>query len=376
MKVALAVDAVVPPLTGIGRYAWELARHFVQPEYALSSVKFYFAGGWIDDPIALLDGNASASRRKFRQLPRIVRGNRRFRRWVSARESRDHLFHSPNYFLPEDIESGVITVHDLSIFRFPETHPEERLRQFDRNFTRSLKRARHLITDAESVRQEVAAFFGWPLDRISAVPLGVSPRFRPRGYAELALQLDTYGLAPGGYSLCVSTLEPRKRLDRLIEAYAELSPALRLNYPLVLVGSRGWLNQDLLDQIERAERQGWLKYLGFVPEAELPTLYAGAHAFFMPSLYEGFGLPVLEAMASGVPALTSNTSSLPEVAGGAAWQVDPDDHEQFRQGIEMVLSDAAWRGQAIGRGLEVAGQATWQRCVMRTIDVYRRLGGS
>jgi glycosyltransferase involved in cell wall biosynthesis len=141
------------------------------------------------------------------------------------------------------------------------------------------------------------------------------------------LNPEAYGLSHGSYSLCVTTIEPRKRIDSLLAAYARLPEKLRVVYPLILVGGKGWRSEHLHQAIDAAANAGWLHYLGFVPEDDLPALYAGARLFVYPSSYEGFGLPVIEAMASGVPVVTSNRSCLPEIASGAAKLVDPDDVE-------------------------------------------------
>ncbi|MFM0248795.1 glycosyltransferase family 4 protein [Paraburkholderia sediminicola] len=371
MKLILAVDAIVPPLTGIGRYTWELAQYYSKDDSALDDVRFYFSSRWVADPSTLLESGASKARHR---LPKFLRPPAGVRRWVQRQSARNHVFHSPNYFLPEMVERGIVTVHDLSVFKHPETHPIERLRHFERGFTSTLRRADHLITDSEATRLEVAEYFGWSVDKISAIRLGVPSNFRPYEHEELVDTLRQFDLAPGQYSLCISTLEPRKRIDRLLEAYAALDPSLRQRYPLVLGGGKGWLNEAINQQIARGEREGWLRYLGFIPELALPKLYAGARAFFYPSLYEGFGLPVLEALASGVPTLTSNRSSLPEVADGAAWLVEPDDHAALCEGIEKTLCDETWRAVAITRGLEVAQEASWEQCAQRTLEVCRRFG--
>ncbi|MFM0314110.1 glycosyltransferase family 1 protein [Paraburkholderia nemoris] len=373
MKLILAVDALVPPLTGIGRYAWELASHYQTLHDDLDSMRFFFAGRWIVDPADLLrpsGANGAIAKRKHW----LLRAPKSWRHWRLRREMRGHVFHSPNYFLPEPVDSGIVTVHDLSVFKYPETHPAARIRHFEKGFASTLARATHLITDSEATRSEVIDYFGWSSERITAIGLGARSEFRPRDVLGVASVLSGYGLVHGEYSLCVSTLEPRKRIDRLLAAYLDLTPALRARYPLVLVGSAGWLSETLREQIERGEREGWLRYLGFVEEAVLPLLYSGARAFLYPSIYEGFGLPVLEAMASGVPTLTSNSSSLPEVADGSAWLAEPDDHDLLCEGIEQVLCDDSWREAAVARGLQVASRLTWERCAKRTLDVYRRFG--
>jgi alpha-1,3-rhamnosyl/mannosyltransferase len=383
LKVVLAVDAVFPPLTGIGRYAWELARRLPQfPE--IESLRWFSMGTWVPDRPGL-DRRASGSG------PGSSGWRARFRIWASRqtwavdafsllgppwmqyrlRNFRGHLFHSPNYFLPPGTGPGIATVHDLSIYRHPETHPPARVRYFRHQFEKSLRRARHLITDSEAVRQELLEFSQLPEHRVTAIPLGVDPSFRPRPASELASVLSAYGLKPDGYVLCVSTLEPRKNIRRLLEAHARLPDELRRGFPLILAGGRGWLEGNLLADLAKAEAQGQARHLGFVPQEALPALYAGARGSCLPSLYEGFGLPILESMAAGTPVLTSNRSSLPEAAGGAALLVDPEQVEAIRDSLVQLLTDDPWREQARGAGLAVAARHTWENCVQRTVEVYR-----
>ncbi|MDN7913048.1 glycosyltransferase family 4 protein [Burkholderia cepacia] len=370
MRLILSVDAISPPLTGIGRYTWELAHRYAEMAAEFESLRFYRGKRWIVDLPRLLTDPASV--RRGLDWPRLA--PRAARNWAIQRKMRTHVFHSPNYFLPDLAESGVVTIHDLSVFRYAETHPLERVRQFERSFASTLARASHLITDTDAIRDEVCQYFGWSDRRISTVGLGVSRDYRPRDAVDLTEPLRSWGIVPGGYALCVSTLEPRKRVDHLIDAYGALPERLRELYPLVLAGGHGWLSDTLREQIAVAERAGWLKYVGFVSESELPLLYAGARAFFFPSLYEGFGLPVLEAMSSGVPVLTSNCSSLPEVTDGAARLVEVSDRVHFIDAIQQTLLDDGWRTEAIKRGLAVAARYDWRTCANQTLEVCRQHG--
>ncbi|WP_329958918.1 glycosyltransferase family 1 protein [Paraburkholderia sejongensis] len=360
------MDAIRPPLTGIGRYAWELARHYQATE-KLRAVRYFADGRWIADPDNLRTAQ-SKTRRPFLSTSR----------WLARRKLalrlRSHLFHSPNYFLPPQVNSGIVTVHDLSVFKFPETHPLERIRQFEKAFTFTLSRCRHIITDSESTRLEVADYFNWPLERVTAIPLGVGADFHPRSPSTLKAQLFSLGLTPASYALCVSTLEPRKRISNLIDAYRRIPATLRTSYPLVLAGSSGWLNDNLLAQIQVAEEEGWLRYLGYVDESILPVLYAGARAFFFPSIYEGFGLPVLESLASGVPVLASDRTPIRNIVEDATFLTDSNDVDALVTGITEVLSNESWRSAAILRGIEIAKRHSWANCADRTIDLYQRIG--
>ncbi len=372
MKLVLSVEALSPDLTGIGRYTWELAQR-LPPHALLTEARFYRNGRWVDDPRSLVQPaiapTVHAPRSRFK-LPRRVRD------WSVRIACRNSVFHGPNFFLPAWTKNGVITVHDLSVFKFPETHPLDRIKQFERDFSRSVAQAVHVITDSQTTCAEVMAFTGLDANRVTAVHLGVSAAFKPMAYTELATPLQRYGLMPQAYALCVSTLEPRKKVEALLAAWRLLPDKLRNNTPLVLVGGSGWLSQALQDDVQHAEAQGCVKRLGYVPEHDLPLLYAGAALFVYPSTYEGFGLPPIEAMACGAPVLVSDQSCLPEVTQGAALMVNPNNTEAFCHAIEKGLTDAPWRSMAIAHGLRVAASYNWQRCVDETVAVYQAVAAN
>ena len=169
----------------------------------------------------------------------------------------------------------------------------------------------------------------------------------------------------------MGTIEPRKNIETLLDSYARLPLALRVRWPLILTGYHGWQNDAIHQRLESAKREGWAHYLGFVPSDDLPLLFAGARLFVFPSLYEGFGLPVLEAMSSGIPVVCSNSSSLPEVAGKAALMCEPTDVEALTALIQRGLEDESWRASAMEQGLLHAASFSWERCAMETLHVYK-----
>ena len=387
LRLVLATDAIFPPLTGIGRYAYELATRLPLRD-DMDELRYLGMWAWGHVPPGGLGAGAGPVAGAIPVSPPWLVPVRRYMatkhlavevydlvsevlRSRLLRQGQGAVYHSPNYFLPAYDGPLVATVHDLSIDRFPETHPAASRRYFELAFRRSLDRADALITDSETVRQELIADYSVAPQRVTAIHLGVDASFRPNTAAELLPVLARHGLVHGQYVLSVGTLEPRKRLEQLITAYAGLPAQLRLRFPLVLTGASGWLNERVRPLIERGQSEGWLRYLGFVPQADLPAIYAGAHAFAMISIYEGFGLPLLEAMASGVPVLTSDRSCMPEVTNGAALLVNPDDVEAIRAQLERLIEDAPWRAGATDSGLVRAGALTWERCLDQTTEVYR-----
>jgi glycosyltransferase involved in cell wall biosynthesis len=386
MQVILGSDAIHRPLTGIGRYALELARHLREkPE--VERLDFFSMGRWqtwqdlqaCEMPVAPVNGHINASPPKT--LRSVLASNalavRVYETLTPAlyawrlRNKADALFHSPNYFLPQHQGPCVATIHDLSHVWHPQFHPQVRVDYMNRALEQSLNRADFLITDTESVRREVISHFAWPADKVAAVALGVDSLYHPRSAVELAPVLNRWNLSVGGYTLYVGTVEPRKNLGELLRAYEQLCPAIRKRWPLVIVGSKGWDSAAVHNHMNRAATQGWLHYLNYVPQQYLPFLYSGARLFVYPSLYEGFGLPPLEAMASGVPVVCSDVSSLAELVRDAANIVHPHDTKSLLAALSKGLTDDDWQNTMKTKGIARAKLFSWQACASRTLDVYK-----
>lgn len=380
MRIILSVEPVRFPLTGIGRYTYELASE-LQKRPEIASFKL-FSGTRYLPSLPSASNHSSTShgfKRMVQQSAVAMELYRLLMPWLRARALRhdaDHLYHGPNFFIPPFAGRSVATFHDLSPFTWTQCHDPKRVRYLQKELRATLDRADALITDSEFTRRELAAFSGWPVERIHSVPLASSGDFRPRTACDLQETLDRHGLQPGGYSLYVGTIEPRKNIETLLDAYRRLPLELRRRWPLVLAGYKGWQSEEIHSRIEAAQHEGWARYLGFVSGTDLPLLFAGARLFAFPSHYEGFGLPVLEALSSGVPVVCSNSSSLPEVAGDAALMCEPLDVEALTGLLRQGLEDESWRALAVAKGMQHAASFSWRRCASQTVDVYKAVAKS
>jgi len=280
-----------------------------------------------------------------------------------------HLVHGPAFVGPLLAPCPVvITIHDLSFIRFPTLfRPAKRL--YLTVLTRlSARRARRLIAVSAHTAAETTRLLGVPSERIDVVYHGVDPVFHPLPADEVAVFRQRRGL-PERFVLCVGTLEPRKNQTRLVEAFARIHDG---QVKLVLVGGKGWLYDELFTRVEALGLSKEIIFPGYVMNDELPLWYNAATILAYPSLYEGFGMPVLEAQACGTPVLTSNVSSLPEAAGDAASMVDPYDVEALAAELDRLLTDKLLRHELRKRGLAHASQFTWPLMAQETADVYRR----
>jgi glycosyltransferase involved in cell wall biosynthesis len=252
-------------------------------------------------------------------------------------------------------------VNDLSFRSDPQWHPPERVAWMERRLPATLRQARRFVAISAFTKTEMVARLGIQPTRIDVVPMGLSGDFHPVAAAAAAPVLARFGLADRAYVLAVSTLEPRKNFDRLLAAHTLLPAALRQLVPLVIAGGRGW--GSTLDDATTAPHlaDGTLRLPGFVSDDDLVALYARAAVVAYPSLYEGFGLPVLEAMACGTPLVVSNDSAVAETAGDAALLVDPRDPHAIAKGLRRVLEDDALADELRARGLAHAAGFTWGR---------------
>lgn len=374
MKFLVNAASLSPPVTGIGRYTYNLM-HELESMLDLEFVYLYNTN-WSSELVACRNTALPVARIKslFKKIvpnPYIVANwirQRSFDSFVRSHES--VLYHEPNY-LPLDFSGKtVITVHDLSVFRHPEAHPIDRVKLFNEALPSVLNKVDAIVVDSEFIKKEVIDFFPISPDKVFTTLLGVGDEFKPYDENLTANVLHENKLKYKEYLLVVGTLEPRKNLPLVLESYQRLSAELRDRFPLVIAGMRGWNLEQFDDGLQKMVIDGQVRLLGYVDDAELPMVYAGARAFLFPSKYEGFGLPPLEAMASGVPVIASNRASIPEVVGEAGILLDPDDSQIWANAITELLEDSEMEQRLIVASLQRAKEFTWRRCAEQTIKAY------
>ncbi len=379
MKILVNGTPLLAPLTGIGQYIRHLFTAMSKlPE---ADVRMYYGTSCKKGMTLPSAAATQAIQRGYGLVNRFLPKPRAIKRLIEQATFKYHtqggvggvLYHEPNYVALPYKGPTVLTVCDLSCFDHPETHPMERVRLMQRDMPASIARADHIIVISQATGEALRRWFQVDPARITNTYLAADRRFQPRAEEALSPVLARLGLTPDGYVLCVGTLEPRKNLPTLFAAYAGLPADLRQRYPLVVAGMAGWGTQGLIKSAQALIRRNELRLLGYVADELIPPLYAGAAAFCYPSRYEGFGLPVLEAMASGVPVITSNQTSLPEVVGDAGLMVEPDDVDGMRERLRQLLEDRAYAHDVGHRGLLRSKLFSWDRCASETFAVYEKV---
>lgn len=290
-----------------------------------------------------------------------------------ATGNRADITHFFNYIVPFGVKSKtVVTVHDMVLHAYPETMRSRTRRLLQLRLETSMRRADCIVTDSEFSKREIETYYPAYAHKVQVVYCGVDTAvFHPAEDAKAIRRMQHRQGIAGDYFLYLGTLEPRKNLIRLIEAYGILCQKRRDLPKLVLAGGKGWLYDDIFSAAERLCPRGQVLFPDYIPAADLPLLYAGAAAFVFPSLYEGFGMPPLEAMACGTPVITSAAASLPEVAGEGAMLVDPCSAEEIADAMQTVLDDTAMRQQLRQRGLERAKLFSWENAAEKLYSIYR-----
>ena len=361
MKIGVDAREVKPNGAGKGRYASEVLKSLTK----LDEKNEYFLYGfgrhtglppnfhWVTLP--------QGSGRWIFALPRLIRKNK------------INVFFSPTSFLAclLTFVPTVIVVHDLAVFVEPRAKPSFKTKLMEKStLLLAIRRAKHIICDSNHTKKDVLKMFNVSEDKITVIHLAAFSK--PKNIVGPKTITSKYNL-PKRYILFVGTIEPRKNIEGLVKAYSLFPRAFRQAIPLVIVGKRGWNFENVDQMVEQLGLKNNVRFIGFIPDSELPGLYQSAGVVVYPSWYEGFGLPVLEAMSYGTPVITSNRSSLPEVVGDAAILINPEKPQEIAQAIKKVLSDSKFREILCHKGLQRAKEFSWVKTAATTLSVLLKV---
>ena len=388
MRIGMDVTSAVRQGAGIGRFTRELIRAYLALDLPHEHILFAATGGLpasvANARLDYITEHARLSSLVTCHLP--LSDDWLHRLWHRARlpipievvTGRVDLFHEPDFVLPPTLPRTptVLTVHDLTFIRDAESALPKLRHYLNRVVPRSVARATHVLADSMATKNDLVEFFHTSAEKITVVYGGVDARFAPvHDPGRLAAVRARCNIGPGPFILGLSTIQPRKNYRRLIQAFSNLRP-LASDLKLVIVGGRGWLYDSILAEVQQLKLEGCVMFPGFVDDEDLPALYSAAALFAFPSLYEGFGLPVLEAMACGTPVVTSNTSSLIEVGGDAALLVEPTRVDAIEDAMRRILEDADLRQQLVQRGFQQARRFTWDKAASQLKEIYEHIGSA
>lgn len=372
--IGFDATAALRQAAGIGRYVRELLAALARRDDGDVYRIFCLAGGAIEGALPPLGEHVRVRRVPISdRLSNTIWHRARLPLPVQVFTGRVDLFHSPDFTLPPAPGvPSILTVHDLAFLRVPQCAYPTLRRYLERVVPRSARRATHIIAVSQATRRDLIDLLDIPPERIQTVAEGVSHEFRPLETAYVQPVLRRLGLSQP-YVLAVGTLEPRKNYVRLLEAYASLRQR-GVEARLVIAGGKGWLYEPIFRRLRELRLEDQVTFVR-PPDRDLVALYNGAQALVYPSLYEGFGIPPLEAMACGIPVACSTSASLPEVVGDAACTFDPADAGDMAGVLERVLHDDRLRADLRSRGLQRAKGFTWDRAAAETQRVYREVLG-
>lgn len=361
MRVAIDANPMFLTRAGIGSYTYHLVRQLIRLDE--ENQYFLYNTATKDRELDGLEQGKNAQ---------VVCFARIFSSWM-ARKDRIDVYHGTSYQLWAQGKAGsVVSIHDLALMRFPEFSKRLLGEHWSNYKTRkTLQQATKVIVGSQNTANDILEFYQIPVEKIRVIYYGVGEEFFFCPDADLRKSVRARLTIPSGdYILYVGGSDPRKNLDRLLEAFSIL---LRKVQPITLVvtGGMGRRGEEIYQRISNLNLERNVVLTGHLPAQDLRLLYSGARLFVYPSLYEGFGIPVLEAMASGVPVITSNTSSLPEVAGDAAYLIDPYDVPALTDAIEKVLQDENLARSLQAKGLQRAKAFSWERTARQTLEVYK-----
>jgi len=386
MKIAFDWSLAHGRRAGIGQYSYNLANALGAVDRENEYILYVLITA--SKRVAMEDGSLTAPPGNFHiryqtipfpfQLFRYVKApilGAKFREYMLGPIDAD-IVHSNTFCVPRFRDKNkrlVVTIYDLTVITHPECHQRFNVKHCKKGIEDAIKYADAIIAISEHTKKDLMDIAGAPEDLITVTPLAPAPDLKPTADKKTLEKVRQKYKLPDKYILFLGSLEPRKNVVTLIKSYARLAEEYKKEARLVIAGAKGWLNSPVHDTLKRLGLMERTAFTGYVDSEDLPALYSMARCFVYPSLYEGFGLPVLEAMACGAPVITSNTSSMPEVAGTAARLVDPLDEGELTEALEEILGSKAIREEMRKKGFLQAKKFSWEQCAEKTLQVYKKV---
>jgi len=371
MHKKLIIDAMtlLSPFTGIARYTYEISKRIKNStEYDLYFNYMY--------PSKELKQNQQ-NQNKSKKIRDFIISNRFLKKYSRKIINSINLlfpktydiYWQPNIIPNPNIKSKkvIATVHDFSFLVYPESHPKERIEYFKKNFFKEVSKCSHIITGSNYTKKEIIENLQFQEDDITVIHHGVDHNLYKVYQADKLQNTKEKFDLPNDFLLFVGSIEPRKNMITLLKAFNSLDKTTQKNYPLILVGFKGWENKEIIKEIEKSK---YIRYLGYVKDIELPHIYNLATIFIYPSLYEGFGLPPLEAFACGTPVIVSDTTSMPEVCIDAALYINPTDKEDIKEKIEILVEDKNLQKDLVKKALKRAKDFTWEKAFNKHMEIF------
>ncbi|MFA0349125.1 glycosyltransferase family 4 protein [Vibrio sp. 10N.222.55.C6] len=385
-KLLINVSPIREPLTGIGYYTLNILNELLSRDMDVIGIR----NGKLLTPEVLVelvsqfqnptsnDKPLSSKKRLVVEFLRAIPGVYQLKNYLLSLRAQKQLKNLANQgyvyfepsFVPFDYEGVTITtVHDLSFLSHPSFHPATRVSYLTNKMQSSITKSDHIVVDSDFILKELHDFFPDSKEKSSTLYLGVADSFRPYAKDECYGLLRSLKIKHNHFVLSVATLEPRKNLSKLIDAYKLLPSSVRNQYPLVLAGDQGWKNIELMNNAKELVERGQIIFTGYLADDDLKHLYASAAAFVYPSLYEGFGLPVIEAMASGSPVITSNIGATAEVAASGALLVNPCDEVAISKAILRLIQCPGDKANLSKCGIDRASTFKWPHTVEQLLEI-------
>ena len=376
IQVAVEIQPALEDHTGVGWYLHELLNNIDRSEIEIIGNYFNFLNRH-DYSKSL--SNLDLKYNKLQYVPyriyKILTEKYNVSYNLFFRKKTD-VYHFTRYILPNNIKGKVIlNIYDLVFEKYVETMESKNRESFKRSFYKSVKRADQIITISESSKNELVEILKVPENKIHIVQPGIDfQKFNTKNSEVTKNVILKYSL-PEDYILYLGTLEPRKNISSIIRAYGSLRNNNKITEKLVIAGKKGWLFSEIFDLIKSLDLGNEVILTDYVDESDKPAIYQNAKLFVFPSLYEGFGMPILEAMAAGIPVITSNTSAMPEVVGDAAILVNPLSIEEISEAMLELMNNDKLSNELISKGFDQCKKFTWSNSANKLVEIYKKYGG-